>query len=165
MPNDDPLTGAVREEEEAFADFFREIEPRLRRSLIAALGGETGREAAAEALAWAWEHWARVQGMENPGGYLFRLGRNRGLSMLRRRPAFSLPRDLSGDSPWFEPGLPPALARLPERQRVAVLLIHGFSWTYREVAAHLGVEISTVQSHVERGMARLRHQLKVGTDA
>jgi hypothetical protein len=35
--------------------FFQLTEPRLRRALMAAYEFETGREATAEALAWAWE--------------------------------------------------------------------------------------------------------------
>ena len=41
---------------EAFETFFAETEPRLRRALVAAYGPERGRDAAAEALAYAWEH-------------------------------------------------------------------------------------------------------------
>ncbi len=157
MPDDDRA--------EVFTEFVREVEPRLRQSLVAALGGEAGREATAEALAWAWEHWSRVEGMDNPGGYLYRLGRNHATTMLRRRPVFSSPPEPSGDGPWVEPGLPAALAHLSEVQRVVVMLIHGFGWTYREAAAHLGVGVSTVQTHAERGMAKLRHKLKVETHA
>jgi RNA polymerase sigma factor (sigma-70 family) len=53
------------------------------------------------------------------------------------------------------------LAELPERQRTAVLLIHGFGWTYAEVAEFLGVAVGTVQTHVERAMAKLRSVLEV----
>ena len=60
--------------EEQFELFLRQIEPRLRRAHFAALGVERGREATAEALAWAWEHWHRVNRLKNPGGYLFRVG-------------------------------------------------------------------------------------------
>jgi hypothetical protein len=45
MPDDDPA--------QVLTEFVREIEPRLKQSLVAALGGEAGREATAEALAWA----------------------------------------------------------------------------------------------------------------
>ena len=63
--------------------------------------------------------------------------------------------------PWVEPGLPDALARLPERQRVVVYLVFGHEWSMSEVAALLGVEKATVQKHVERGMAKLRRRLGV----
>lgn len=46
----------------------------LRRALVAAYGEELGREATADALAWAWEHLDVVEGLDNPGGYLWRVG-------------------------------------------------------------------------------------------
>lgn len=61
-----------------FADFVSASERGLRQSLTAALGSEAGREAAAEALAYGWENWDRVEGRENPAGYLYRVGLNRG---------------------------------------------------------------------------------------
>jgi RNA polymerase sigma factor (sigma-70 family) len=62
-----------------------------------------------------------------------------------------------------EPNLLPALGALPERQRIAVVLIHVEEWTFREVAELLHVSISTVQKHTERGMAKLRRSLRVDT--
>jgi DNA-directed RNA polymerase specialized sigma24 family protein len=148
--------------EEAFTEFVRQVEPRLRESLVAALGVEAGREATAEALAWTWEHWPELSEKDNPAGYLYRLGRNRGASLLRRRSARSIPRRTPVDEgPWVEPALPLALMHLSEMQRVTVLLVHSFGWTFREVASHLGVSAGTVQNHVARGMAKLRDELKV----
>lgn len=43
-------------------------EPPLRRALVAAYGYEEGREAAAEALAYACERWAQVRQMPNAAG-------------------------------------------------------------------------------------------------
>lgn len=45
---------------ESFTVFAREVEPRLRYALTAALGQELGHEAAAEAMAYGWEHWGRL---------------------------------------------------------------------------------------------------------
>ena len=59
---------------DVFTEFARRLEPDLRRALTAGFGSGVGREAAAEALTHAWEHWDRVQGMANPSGYLFRVG-------------------------------------------------------------------------------------------
>jgi RNA polymerase sigma-70 factor (ECF subfamily) len=151
--NDDPV--------EAFRGFVQSVQPRLRQSLIAALGADSGREATAEALSWAWENWPRLSAMSNPAGYLYRLGRNRGVSILRRRPVFPLPPAETSAEVRVEPALPAALARLPEMQRVSVLLIHAFGWTHREVGEHLGIAVSTVQTHADRGLAKLRHDLKV----
>jgi RNA polymerase sigma factor (sigma-70 family) len=64
-------------------------------------------------------------------------------------------------APWVEPGLSRAVADLPERQRIVVLLLHGYDWTQSEVAEVLDISKSTVQRHDERGMARLRRKLGV----
>lgn len=149
----------------AFTSFVRNTGPRLKQTLIAALGGEAGREATSEALTWAWEHWDLVETMSNPAGYLYRLGRNRGLTSFRKRPKVGSGSEVSSDDHLVEPGLAAALARLSESQRTAVLLIHGFGWTYREVATHLGIAVGSVQNHVDRGMTKLRRDLKVEINA
>ena len=87
-------------------------EARLRIALSAAHGLETGREAAAEALAYGWEHWDRIQTMENPAGYLYRVGQNQARRMRPKQP-LSLPAVDPQREPWVEPGLPAALAKLP----------------------------------------------------
>ena len=143
-----------------FTDFYRDAEPRLRQALSATLGSETGRDAAADALAFAWEHWARVAGMENPIGYLYVYGRGRGLNRMRRRRVAFLPPD-PVEVPRVEPGLATALSRLPERQRTTVMLLHCCQWTMSEVGELLGISKSTGQNHAERGMARLRRSLGV----
>jgi RNA polymerase sigma factor (sigma-70 family) len=145
-----------------FEAFVLATEPPLRRALVAAYGYEDGREAAAEALAYAWEHWDRVRQMPNAAGYLFRVARSsaaRGRRWRRRPPPLLSPPPGSEHS--FEPGLSAALASLPERQRVAVVLVHGFGYTLREVAGLTGVKITTVQNHLERGLRRLRDRLGV----
>lgn len=146
--------------EDSFTEFVREVEPRIREALSAALGSDAGREATAEALAYAWENWSRVGSMENPAGYLYVLGRDRGRRSKGRTRVVLLPVD-SDRTPWVEPGLPDAIASLPDRQRVVVMLLHCFEWTMSEVAELLGVSKSTVQSYEERGMGRLRRRLGV----
>jgi RNA polymerase sigma factor (sigma-70 family) len=143
--------------EEQFREFVRNTEPRLHRALVAQLGWEQGREATAEALAWAWEHWDRIGPMANSAGYLFRVGKSR----IRRRKAGALFVRERDDTPWIEPALGRSLAALSQRQRVSVVLVHGYGWTAREVAEMTGIKATTVQSHVERGLARLRSQLEV----
>jgi RNA polymerase sigma factor (sigma-70 family) len=59
-----------------------------------------------------------------------------------------------------EPALVPALKSLSARQRTAVVLVHGFGWTIREVAELTGTKVTTVQNHLERGLAKLRRALE-----
>ena len=143
---------------DAFSDFFREHEVRLRQSLSAVLGSDLGKDSAAEALAYGWEHWDRVREMENPMGYLYKVGRDKGRRMLRRRPPVLLP--VQGSVlPMVEPALPKALASLSERQRTTVMLVHSFEWTLSEVAEVLGLSKSSVRNHLQRGMDSLRRDI------
>lgn len=147
-------------DEAAFRGFVTDVEPRLRRAFTLLRGADVGGDATAEALAWAWEHWAEVQEMANPVGYLYRVGSSRTRSREQRFPHAPPP----PEAPGFEPGLVPALARLSARQRTAVVLVHGCGWTHQEVADALELSRSSIGTHVERAMAQLRTELGVETD-
>ena len=54
---------------------------------------------------------------------------------------------------------------LSEAQRTAVILVHVLEWTEREAADLLGDDRSTVRRHRDRGLAKLREALEVGTNA
>jgi DNA-directed RNA polymerase specialized sigma24 family protein len=151
------VPGDEDRDKDRFRAFVLMVQPRLHSAFIASYGHERGREATAEALAYAWEHWAKVEQMTNPTGYLYRVGQSK---VSHRRMPIVLVRPPDND-PWVEPGLPAALASLSERQRVAVLLVHGEEWTLREVGDLLRLSVPTVQKHTERGMASLRRSLKV----
>lgn len=143
-----------------FADWYSRYEPRLLLALTAAYGPERGREAAAEAMAWAWEHRERLEELVSPVGFLYRVGQSRTrlrrIRVLHGRPQWA--------EPWFEPHLGRALADLSEKQRIAVVLIHGYGWTLAEVGEMLGVKVTTVQNHLERGLSRLQNLLEVSAD-
>jgi RNA polymerase sigma factor (sigma-70 family) len=156
------VTATATKAEREFSKFLEDAEARLRRALIGRYGPDVGRDAAAEALAYAWENWEKLQKMRNPAGYLFRVGQSKARKYrsknrpLRREPAAS-----GNPEPWVEPELANALETLSPKQRSAVLLIHGYGHTYEEAAKALGVTRSTIQRHVERGMAKLRSGLEV----
>ena len=148
--------------EEAFSAFVTGAEPRLRRALCAMRGPVVGRDAVAEALAWAWENWDQVTEMDNPIGYLYRVGVSR--TRTRRLEAVPVPEVAVagvGHASAFEPGLGPALARLSERQRTVVVLVHGCGWSYTEVATALDLSKSAVGTHVARALDQLRSDLGV----
>jgi RNA polymerase sigma factor (sigma-70 family) len=145
------------EGEPGFRLFLAWAEPRLRRALMAAYGVDRGREATAEALAAAWERWEQVRKMGNPLGYCYRVGQSR-TRVHKLRVVYSPPED---SERWVEPGLPDALASLPERQRVAVVLTCGYGLPVSEVADLMGNRPSTVRTHVTRGLAGLRRSLNV----
>lgn len=143
-----------------FAGWYQAFEPRLRVALVAAYGPDRGREAAAEALAWAWEHQDRLAGLREPVGYLYRVGQSR--TRLRRLRTVYARSEWS--EPWVEPALKWGLESLSRRQRLAVILVYAYGWTLSEVAELGEVKVTTVQNHLERGLARLRSILEVTED-
>ena len=145
---------------DSFTEFVKETEPRLRQALSAIFGTDLGKEMTAECLAHGWEHWERVQTMDNPSGYLFIVGRDRGRRFIARNRPVLLPVD-GRRLPWVEPRLAEVLAQLPERQRVVVMLLHCFQWSMSEVAELLDMSKSTVHTHSRRGLERLRKHLGV----
>jgi RNA polymerase sigma-70 factor (ECF subfamily) len=150
--------------EDSFTRFAISAAPRLNQALIS-IAGDAGRDAASESLLYGWEHWDRVQRMDNPAGYLYRVGLNQVRRARRRKRRVEFPEPHGSKMPWVEPDLSAALADLSRKQRATVMLIHGFGWTVREVAELMGVSAGTVQKHDERAMRKLRSCLKVVIDA
>ena len=158
------VEGSVTERtDDGFSTFAEEAEPRLRRALVSGYGTDVGRDAVAEALAYAWEHWEELKEMKNPIGYLYRVGGRRAVRQRKHPPRLPLVPD--DHQRWIEPGLPAALANLTQKQRTATMLIHAYDWTYREVGELLDVSPTTVEKHVERAMRKLRSSLGVTVDA
>lgn len=141
-----------------FDDVVDAANERLWRAFVAVRGVAGADDALAEALAWAWEHRDRLLVMDNPIGYLYRVGLTR--STPRPVPVV-LPAPAELSLPDVEPGLIPALLELSDNQRAAVWLVHACGWSYEDVAEALGIGRSTVGNHVARGLAALRKQLEV----
>ena len=68
------------------------------------------------------------------------------------------------DRDVVEPALEPALNSLSTKQRMAVVLVHAFGWTHLEAAQVMEVKETTVKTHVQRGLAKLRDRLGVTSD-
>jgi len=127
---------------DGFTAFFHQVEPRLRRGLVATHGLEAGGEATAEAMVYAWSTgigWRgwRTRPVPVPGGLPFRP---------RSRPSRWLFPEVEEDRwPWVEPGLPRALHRLSKAQRTVVVSAALFRLVQAEVAELLGVARTSVQ--------------------
>ena len=152
--------------EATFEGFVRVTEPRLRRALVATYGPQVGREAAVDALAWAWQHRDRLDTLDNPAGYLYRVGQTAARRLLRTR---TLEVELFDDigspataGPDPEPALDGALRSLSEQQRAVVLLVHAYGWSQRDVAEMLGLSPSSVRNHLDRAMTKLQRRLGDG---
>lgn len=143
---------------ESFTRFAADHGPRLRTALLARFGPHDGADVHADVMARAWDDWDRIGAMENPSGYLYRLGRtaHRRYRRWRRPPRFGVPEPVQA----ADPDLFLSLGSLTDAQRVAVVLVHGHGASYAEVAELLDVPVTTVTNHVHRGLARLRRDLE-----
>ena len=159
------LEADTAQNEAEFTAFVREAQDPIRHALTAGFGVDVGRDAAEEALVYAWRHWDRVSEMKNPEGYLYRVGHRLAQKMARRNRPVVFPASEAVTNPvQVEPALPAALAGLSARQREIVVLVSAYGLSQRDTAQMLGVSRSSVQRHFERGLARLRRELGVGVD-
>lgn len=137
-----------------FRLFAAELRQSLLRAFVVFVPADDLCDVVAECLAYAWENWDRVRGMQNPQGYLFRVGQSKSRRYRRRRAL--LPDPGAVGLPDFEPRLIPALRLLSSQQRAVVWLVYACEWRHSEVAAALGISPSAVSTHASRGMGRLR---------
>ena len=118
-----------------FKELLAGVEAPVRRALVSAYGPQLGGEAAADALAYAWEHldgsarWTtrRLPVAGGPDvGPAGDPAPAAGAAVARpgADPGTAPPADLG------DPGLQAALSRLTLHQRVAVVLVHGFAYRW-----------------------------------
>lgn len=141
-----------------FEEFATATGPRLRAALVGAFGPNAGLDAASEALAYGWEHWERLRAMDNPAGYLYRVGQTAARRAVR--PHGYLPVPTPVEVPEVEPRLVPALEALTEPQRVCVVMVHAYGWGHTDVAELLEISPSSVRTHVSRALANLHDALE-----
>ena len=172
-PDDEALLRAhVAGDSEAFAELFRRHRDRLWAVALRTLNDrEDAADALQEALLSAHRAAPRFRGDSAVTTWLHRIEVNSCLDRIRRRqahPTVPLP-DGHGDPDRFsgvEPAAPAtdhdtalvvrqALARLPEDQRAALLLVDVQGYPVAEAAVLLGVAEGTVKSRCSRGRARM----------
>lgn len=134
------------------------VRARLLPVLRAKWGIEVGSDLASEVEEYAWAHTDRLLRMSNPLGYLYRVSQSRARRYVRwsRRTTFpSRFPDVVHEDPIMHDVMQLLSALTPD-QRACVLLVHGFGWSYDEVADLLNMRRTSVNNHVHRGLARLR---------
>jgi len=135
-----------------------EIRSRLLPALVSKWGIEVGSDLCSDVEEYAWQNQRKVISMENPLGYLYRVAQSKSRSHSRWGSRMTFPSrfpDIVHEDMQLHETLQ-MLAGLNPDQRVCVLLVHAFGWTYAEVAELLGVTRSVVNHHVHRGLAHLR---------
>ena len=160
-----PVVASVGASGSSFEDFYRAQAGRVYRALAATLiDTYLAREATDEAMARACARWRRVSELDNPGGWVYRVGLNWATSWWRkvgRERSFSVD-DHGGLVPPVEPGTTAALVALrglstPHRAVVVCRVLLDLS--VAETAAVLGISEGTVKSRLARALAALRTAL------
>jgi RNA polymerase sigma-70 factor (ECF subfamily) len=147
-------------DDHSFDGFYRAQSDRVYRALVLTLGDrDLAREAADEAMARACARWHAVRGLDNPGGWAYRVGLNWATSWWRK-----LRREQPLEPDWdtgtvSDPQAGVALAalrELPLSQRAVVVCRVLLDLSTAETAELLGLAQGTVKSRLARALGTLR---------
>jgi RNA polymerase sigma-70 factor (ECF subfamily) len=144
----------------SFDDFYRTHRTSVARALALTLRDvDLATEATDEAMARAYQRWAQVRSIDNPAGWVYRVGLNWSRSVIRRitRPAPTwVGGSASSPAPVVQdPAIDRALAELSVDHRAVVVcrVLLGFSEAH--TAEVLGIRPGTVKSRLSRALTRL----------
>ena len=164
-----------RDAEAAFTAFVRERGLGLLRFATVVTGDRDQAEDVLQgALERAYGRWERISGVGDPEWYIRKIIVNRvrdGWRHRQRRPEVLglLPGQGEGSYLPFDEFITrdvvrSALAALPQRQRMVLLLRYWQGMTESETAELMGVSVGTVKSQAHRALKTLREQLSPAED-
>src|SRR4051812_4312187 len=157
-----------------FDEFARTDLPGLLRfAKVLCVDRGTAEDVLQEVLLRAHARWSEIGELDLPAAYVRRMIVNEYLSWRRKWsriiPSASVGADLTAPDIASEladrAALVAEIATLPPRQRAAVVLRNYAGLTDSEIAADLGCSHGTARSHLSRGLATLRVQLRATEDA
>ena len=167
---------------DAFADFIRLFERRVRALLGRLLDDERDvDEAAQDTFVQAWRNLDRYRGEAAPFTWLYRIAVNEALQRTRKRrfdtrsldavPGLEheieagtggpLSADLEAESREVLSFVAARIRALPFDYRAPLVLRDVEGWTNEEVADALGVSVPAAKSRIHRARMQLRHELEV----
>jgi RNA polymerase sigma-70 factor (ECF subfamily) len=154
---------------DAFARLIARESPRLLRFALGMLGSlEEAEDTVQDTFVSLWENAARWRPEARLGTWLHAVCYNRAIDRLRRRRDAvddSALEDVAGEDESAEAGLVrtetvlsvrEAMARLPERQRSAILLFHFQELSQKDAAGILGVSETAFESLLARARRQMR---------
>jgi RNA polymerase sigma factor (sigma-70 family) len=129
---------------------------------------------AQDAYIAAMRNWVQVRELKNPRAWLYIVARNLLVSALRKE-ARRISLDHAPLEPW-DPSSPDiatsvvnaramfdAMARLPDRQREAIVLKFFNAFTVDEISSALGIAPATVRSQLRHARTKLAEQLSTAS--
>jgi RNA polymerase sigma factor (sigma-70 family) len=147
----------------AFDDFFQRESERLFRALyFVTANREDAEEVMQDAFLKLWERWDRIERIDDPTAYLFRVALNGFRSRVRRARVAArhlLTADMAHD-PFDEvevrEDLRRLMASLTPRQRAALLLMDVYGYGSDHAARIMGIRASTVRVLASQARAAIR---------
>lgn len=145
-----------------FDAWYRATRPTVARALALSIGDdELAQEATDEAMTRAYQSWSKVQNLDNPGGWVYRVGLNWAMSVFRRRrPAKRAHHVIATDMPMpADIAIQAALDALDVKHRSVVVCRHLLGWSEQQTAEILQIRPGTVKSRLSRATTQLRDRL------
>jgi RNA polymerase sigma-70 factor (ECF subfamily) len=171
-----PSLGArfAADEEGAIGDVFAALGP----SVLGYLRRLLAEEAAEDVLQQVFHEMLRRKGRYDPSrsltAWVFAIARNRAIDHLRRQrptvPLQELPDPVGEDGRDLAERyvraceVHDALSRLPDEQRVVLMLAYFGEYSQSDIAAYLGIPLGTVKARTFRGLRRLGRLLHSSDD-
>ena len=168
-----------------FTTFMRAYQDMVFSTAARLVGNDTqAADIAQEVFLRAYEHFSHLRTSETAGGWLKTVATNLTLNHLNRyrkrwRLFTEMRSDTSEEAPEFEANLPlpdtlladldadqrraaidEALRRLPEHQRVPLVLYHFEDLSYQDIAVRLGASLTKIKTDIRRGRAALLPMLQ-----
>lgn len=148
-----------QEQRDGFDEFYRSCRDRVAVQIAALTGDRVeALDHVQEAFVRAWSRWPHVSTLDNPEGWVRRVAYNLAVSRFRRARRLVLGTDrIEGAVEFDDSGrtVLDALARLPRREREALVLKHMVGLSVAEIATELDSPEGTVKSWLSRGRAHL----------
>ncbi|HLY50824.1 MAG TPA: SigE family RNA polymerase sigma factor [Solirubrobacteraceae bacterium] len=151
-----------------FTEFYRRSKDDCLLSVLVSVGDQdAAQELVAEAFARAWASWRTVSRHPAPEAWVVRTALNANVSWWRRRrrevpvadPGSIMDPPVERAERSVDPKIMAALLRLSTRQRQVVALRVFLDLNTDRTADVLGIAPGTVQAHLGRAIATLRHEL------
>lgn len=145
--------------------FCERLRPRLLGVLTLQCGDAgVAEELTQETLAVVWDKWTRVQQMQSPEAWALRVGLNLSKTWIRRKVAERRALRRADRAPIHvllpdRVDVRDGVARLPQRQRAAIVLRFYADLTVTETAQVMGCAPGTVKALTHQGIAALRREL------
>lgn len=143
-----------------FDEFYLEARRTVGQALAVTLRDvDLAADAVDEAMVRAYQRWETVSRLDNPAGWVYRVGLNHARSRLRRLTRrVPSPRE-SEEFTVADPSIDDALSKLSYDHRAVVVCRLLFGWSEAQTASALGVRPGTVKSRLHRATNQLQRHL------